>query len=98
MKLTPWNGLTRSITTRISIFALLNLADVILTLTITSAGLGQEGNPFLYGILGWQLVSVKALGIILVALLLARRSEVMLALNIGMGLVVAWNTYWYLVL
>lgn len=96
-KLIQSSGLTRSITTRTSLFVVLNLIDLWLTIAMVSMGIGVEGNPVLAGSI-WRLVMVKLAVASLVVLFLPSRVGIMRMLNVGLSLVVGWNLVWLVVL
>ena len=97
MKLMQLSGLTRSITTRTSLFVALNLIDLGLTVVMVNAGVGIEANPLLAGPI-WRLITVKLVVVSLVVCLLSGRVGVMRLLNVGLTVVVGWNMFWFVVM
>ena len=75
------------------LFITLNIADAALTTSALSSG-GSELNPF-YFALGNPIVVLAAkillVGVIILGLVMSRRLHLLNWLNIGMGLIVAWN-------
>ncbi len=96
MRLTQWNGQTHIITIRTSLFLALNLFDFVLTAILIQLGLGVEGNPLLAPLPLWAMGITKLGLAIIVIRLFGRRIGIMRLMNVGIGLVVAWNLYWLL--
>jgi len=92
------SGQTRGITARTYLFMVLNLVDYALTAILIKQGLGLEGNPLLTWMPFWGIGLVKIVVVYLVARYLRDRVTVMVLLNIGMGMVVAWNMAWFILL
>ena len=98
MNLMRLNGQIHNITTRTSIFLLLNLIDFALTAVLLKQGIGVEGNPLLSWMPFWGIGIVKIIIVCLVAKCLSNRVELMVLLNLGMGIVVMWNLGWLILL
>ncbi len=98
MTLTLSSGYPRILTTRTKLFMLLNLADYALTAIMIKQGLGFEGNPLLNWMPFGGVGVVKIVVVYLVARHLGDRITLMILLNVGMGMVVAWNMFWLLYL
>lgn len=92
------SGQTQSIITRIELCLLLNLVDYALSAVLIKQGLGLEGNPLLMWMPFWGIGIVKIGVVYLVARYLRNKEAIMFLLNVGMGLVVAWNMFWLLYL
>ena len=71
---------------------MLNLADACITIAALELGL-QEGNPIMAGFAGPELVMVKfALSVVvLYGLYRFHKMKLLVPLNVGMGVIVAWN-------
>ena len=89
------NGLAQNITTRISLFLILNLIDYVLTVALISGGKGVEGNPLL-GNTVWSIGLVKLIASIMVIQLFGKRVFVIWAVNVCLTLVIIWNLFWLL--
>jgi len=76
----------------------LNLADYGLTAILIKQGLGLEGNPLLTWMPFWGIGIIKIVVVYLVVRYLRNKITVMVLLNIGMSLVVAWNMAWLILL
>ena len=87
--------LTQDITTRISLFLILNLLDYALTVYLISSGKGVEGNPLLGGTI-WSIGLIKLIACILVIQFCNKR--IIWGINIGLTLVVGWNLFWLITL
>ena len=96
-KLMKSSGCDQNTITRISLFVLLNVIDVVSTILLTQSGLGREVNLLLSGS-PYQLVVIKGLLMFLVLRYWGRQYRIMNALNIGMMLVISWNLFWLVVL
>ena len=92
------SGLTQSIIIRTELFLLLNLMDFALTGVMIKYGLGVEGNPLLAWMPFWGIGVVKIGVAVIVARYLRNKEATMILLNVGMGMVVAWNVFWLLYL
>lgn len=92
------SGQTRNIITRTELFLLLNLMDFALTGVMIKQGLGLEANPLLNWLPFWGIGIVKVGVVVLVARYLRNKEATMVLLNVGMGMVVAWNIFWLLYL
>jgi len=86
---------TQGATIRTRNFLLLNCADFILTVAFVQSGLGVEGNPLLAGLPLYALGAAKISLAFLVVRLFGGKMGIMRALNIGMGIVVLWNLFWF---
>ncbi len=93
MRLTKSSGQAHFIITKINLFLVLNLVDYALTAFMIKQGLGLEGNPLLNWMPFWGVGVVKIAVVILVARYLRNKEATMLLLNVGMGMVVAWNMF-----
>jgi len=92
MRLIGWNGaaLNTSIKTKyIRTWLVLNLLDIILTITLVLTGAGYEGNPL--GAFGFNFLLLKMSGAIGVAIMFGYNQFIMRAVSFGIGLVVIWN-------
>ncbi len=84
----------------LGLLVLLNITDAVLTHFLVELGIGQEGNPFLLGLVGEPAFLVlKVTGVLLAALILwdvHRRhprlaSRLSLVFVLAYGIIVTWN-------
>lgn len=98
MALTLLSGQTKNIITRTELFLVFNVVDFALTGVFIKQGLGVEGNPLLNWMPFWGIGVVKITVAIIVARYLRNKVTTMILLNVGMGMVVVWNSFWLLYL
>lgn len=94
MRQTRLNGQAPFISTRISIFVVLNLLDYVLSAIAIHYGLGTELNPLMKGLPLWGMGLAKLGAVALIILLVGHKITIMRMLNVAMALVVAWNLTW----
>lgn len=97
IQLMKLNGWAQSITTRTKLFALLNLVDYALTVTMVRMGIGYEGNILYSGSLLTAGLCKLGIGCIVIRYLGGKQS-IVCWVNVGLSAVVAWNMFWLLYL